>query len=413
MQSFGPFFERTEKRLAGWMSATAIILFIAAAHTVATRVTSPAMAKLPVGLAALGLLAILGWLGRSRRSAVEVAISALGVARGPELLIPGSSVEQALVSPARDGKGAILELRTHGSARSRRFETADVSVAREALRALGRDPSASAVRMRAKSRSFALSDNARAAVFGVVGILCVASFFVFGAMNGFVMGKAANLYPGLAVVLPFIILNSVPSSVMLGTDGLTTRWLGMERFVSYGEIVGIERDAGKLLGTRFGAARLRLASGKTFSVPFESGSIELESFIERIQGAVSAFRARSQGNAFDVTILARGARTHAEWVTHLRAVAHGAAAGLRIAAVDPERLFAVVADPSQPEVVRASAAIAMGRSLGGAERVRIQSIVSASASPRLRIALERACSDDADGAHLAEALAELEARAAH
>jgi len=62
----------------------------------------------------------------------------------------------------------------------------------------------------------------------------------------------------------------------------------------------------------------------------------------------------------------------------------------------------------QPEVVRASTVGALGRSLGDAERVRIQSIAQASASAKLRVAsIELVATTPME--LLAEALAELEA----
>jgi hypothetical protein len=404
MTSLGPFRERADKQLTGW-SFLVLLLAFAGAQAIATRITSASLSKLPAAIVGLGALGLFSWWHRRRHAPGDVMVSPRGVMRGDELLVPSAEVEQALVRPAPNGKTSILEVRTRRAAAPRRFETPDVNVAREALRALGRDPAVAAVTMRARSRTFAASSTEQAVLWASFVLVVVTSFFL-GAWTGHGDSKSVMFFYGLVGITPFIVLNNLGSTATVGTDGVTTRWLGMDRFVSHRDIVGVELEGGNLIGTRFRAVRLRLASGKTFSVAFAPGP-DADAFVERLSGALAAYRSRAR--PVDLSLLSRGTRSHAAWVDHLRAVAHGATAGPRTAVVDPDRLLAVVADPSQPEVVRASAAVAVGRSLGDGERVRVRAIAAASASPKLRVALEHASRDDADAADLAEALAELEA----
>jgi hypothetical protein len=133
--------------------------------------------------------------------------------------------------------------------------------------------------------------------------------------------------------------------------------------------------------------------------------------VRPIEGARAAFRSRT-GTTTLTAMLERGGRTADEWLAHLRDVASRRGA-YRESSLRDGDLVELAADPAAPEDARAAAALLLRSGAtddGEAARERIRVAASATASPRLRVALEAAA--DADDASAVEgAVAEL-ARAA-
>jgi hypothetical protein len=97
----------------------------------------------------------------------------------------------------------------------------------------------------------------------------------------------------------------------------------------------------------------------------------------------------------------------AGWLRELDAVQVGAEGSYRQAVVSDEVLWRVVQDASLDEKTRAGAAVALRKVLGDEGRARLRVVAEATASPRLRVALE-AASGGADG-EIADSLEELTA----
>ncbi len=100
-----------------------------------------------------------------------------------------------------------------------------------------------------------------------------------------------------------------------------------------------------------------------------------------------------------------------ERVRSLRCVGAGATGGHRNPALDEGRWLAPIEAPGATPDSRASAAIVLSV-VDGAHRSRILGAAKQVASPRLRIALERAADPDVDEAALVEALSAVQAESA-
>jgi hypothetical protein len=129
--------------------------------------------------------------------------------------------------------------------------------------------------------------------------------------------------------------------------------------------------------------------------------------LARIREAWQTHRARGPG-ADVATIVARGTRSLEEWKKAL-ATLESADAGYRQAALREEDLWRVVEDPRASEDARAAAALLLRKGLDEPGKARVRVAAEATASPKLRVALEASISDD-DAAALA-ALDEVEVKA--
>jgi hypothetical protein len=113
----------------------------------------------------------------------------------------------------------------------------------------------------------------------------------------------------------------------------------------------------------------------------------LQAMAARIRESLAAHR---QGGAPpDVAALvARGGRTAHAWLHALEAI-HDTRAAFRSAAVPEEQLWRIVENPSLDEATRAGAAVALRGQLDDEKKARLRVVAATSASPRLRVALER------------------------
>jgi hypothetical protein len=91
----------------------------------------------------------------------------------------------------------------------------------------------------------------------------------------------------------------------------------------------------------------------------------------------------------------------------LRAIGTGANADHRTAPISRDQLWQIVEHAGSRPSARAGAAIALAEGLDDAGRVRLQKAAGATASPKIRVAIEKAATSPSDE-ELREALAELE-----
>ncbi|NUP06843.1 MAG: hypothetical protein HOW73_12395 [Polyangiaceae bacterium] len=221
--------------------------------------------------------------------------------------------------------------------------------------------------------------------------------------------------PGLRVALlaaggasaVYLLLGAVKTRVRVGIDGISTRWLGRRRFYPFSTIERVCRyDAGRspnpIVGIELffhGGAQLQLPVGEA-----NEAELACSALYARVRQALAEFQSAREGARIEA--LARAGRDDRTWVDALRALGRGEGASHRRAAIPTDRLLTAALDPSAAPRDRACAAIAVGPSLTPDERVRVRESAEASASPKLRIAIERALNDD-EGVE--EALAALEA----
>jgi hypothetical protein len=237
--------------------------------------------------------------------------------------------------------------------------------------------------------------------------LVLASTILFPEdMNGF---KPIGI--ALTIVMVLLFINyAAESRVTVGSDGVRTRWFGMQRFVPWDQVRSIAQSHrlwfGVGLGLRsYNTVDLALANDETFSVAVDSER-DATTFSQEMHKRLGAHR-RSQLGA-EVGTLERGDRSHQEWIAHLRSVGDGSIGSHRTAAPTPERLLALASSSALPDALRVGAAVAAIGGTRDRERTRIREVASSLASPKLRIALERAADPATSDAMLAEELAELE-----
>jgi hypothetical protein len=209
-----------------------------------------------------------------------------------------------------------------------------------------------------------------------------------------------------------LVLTSAPCTVRVGTDGLVMSWLGRERFVPYRAVREVKTDW-KLRGAndRDGVTVV-LTDGDTVPLSTGNASSGLSGALARRIDAARTAHALEHPTPPVVAALARGARTPGQWVTALRQVGSGATAGARTAAVPLDVLLTLVEDCAAPAIERVSAAVAALPYADDETRRRIRVAADSSASPKLRVALDRIEREQADEAAIAETLVELEDEAA-
>ncbi len=242
-----------------------------------------------------------------------------------------------------------------------------------------------------------------------------------GIVLGAVLGGIAAVLVGVALfsatgdfgaAFPLITIAFIVAGIQLsqakvhvGTDGLLVTRVGRKTFVPFSEIERIDVEGGVLLQiVRHGGRPLRVGFSGNSPASREAGG----ALLRRIEDARATFD-RGEPGARVAAQLERGRRSTRDWVTGLRRLVE--AGQYREAAALPDRLYRIVEDPSQPEAARAGAAVALGPVLDARGRARLRVAAKASASPRLRIALECASEKDAEVDALEEALASIEPEA--
>lgn len=288
-------------------------------------------------------------------------------------LVP--TAQGTLVRLERRGPRLPIVLRVHSEAEGRAL-----------LEALGFGATHAAAEMTIASALIGMSVPTQllvtlpAVALGVAGILTAAATLQQRA-GPWVFGI-------IALMLVWILgLAFAPTTVRVGTDGVVTRWLWRERFIPFSSIAELA-PYDEILGTkRQRGVRLRLHDGELVRLPTgqtDIGETEAARLYTRIQDAAAARRGEHVGPE----LLARGARPVADWVRALRAMGEGAST-LRASSMPLDALLGIVEDAAAREVDRASAALAALASKDEDARRRVRVAAETTASPKLRVALDR------------------------
>ncbi|MFO0760280.1 MAG: hypothetical protein U0359_27610 [Byssovorax sp.] len=352
------------------------------------------------------LIYVLRTRPRPRYAPVEVHADREALAVGEER-VPREALRDGLVVPARSDRGPQVVLRRKGAFKpSIRLAVHDRAEGRRLLRALGFDASQTVARFRAMSRAL----GERRHMFYALGgfFLGLAVFAATGVITATTHSAA---WIGLgAVPLAFGYIGMIasflaPTTIIAGADGLMIQWLFWKRFVRFGDILTVARyESGWGRSNRKGLTVV-LQSGEQITLPISQDAEAVAIVEERIQEAMETYRrGDAEGKA---ALVRRNGREIGEWVTQLRALGAGSNADLRTAPLPRDALFRIVESPTAEAADRAAAAVALGRDLDDEGKVRLRSAASATAAPKLRIAIEKAAGD-ADDEALREALAALE-----
>jgi hypothetical protein len=362
----------------------------------------------------MGIFGTLGllWAYRANKSPVKlgggISIGDAGVYHAGKLLAGRDELEAGFITPRPTG--VTVRLQRRGRRASLTIAVKDVEEGRALLRALGLDATQTAAELRAASDMFAWSLSKQ---------LVVMTTPIFAAVFT-IMGLAVVLgaSKALAVIVPLMLVTVftgvfglifTPTRVRIGVDGIATRWLGKDRFIPFSKMRGVQAYEERVGGKTYLGIALDLDDGERVKVPAgQKGftSMEPAELEERIREALTVHR--DGAGLVDERLLARGRRAVPEWIAALRALGAGANADLRTPPVPPEKLLRIAEDAAAAPLVRVGAAVAAAASAPDAKR-RVRLAAQTTASPKLRVALERVSADDATDESVAEALADLDA----
>ncbi|HEY4119788.1 MAG TPA: hypothetical protein VGM56_18100, partial [Byssovorax sp.] len=214
-----------------------------------------------------------------------------------------------------------------------------------------------------------------------------------------------------AMVVPLLVFLNLPGYVDLGKDGMLVDLRGPKRFVRFDDIEDARIFRQRSGGKTFVSVKVDLTSSAPLEVPLGEDQFGASDRADELAAAItSAVEASAKaGDGAYAAALERGDSTAAAWVARLRRMTASADAGPRDAPVPQDTLLRIVEDPRAAAVARASAAVALGAQLDPTARARVDAATSATAAPKLRIALEAAAS--ADDEAIATALEDVEREA--
>ena len=203
-----------------------------------------------------------------------------------------------------------------------------------------------------------------------------------GVVEACEIGAAAHLAgPWLAIALLAVYLALAVAirwafrvNLPVGDDGVHSKRRGKSVFLPYAELDRVDRvDDGLLLQVR----------GEPAIVLRRWGRAE-KHHVERVLARIAELRDASPKDA--QVLLARGARSVAEWVADLTALA--TERGYRAVHLPPDRLWSVAEDPSVEPEERAAAALILRSSLDEQGKARLRVAAAACASPTTRQTLK-------------------------
>ncbi|MFO0588309.1 MAG: hypothetical protein U0441_12245 [Polyangiaceae bacterium] len=340
----------------------------------------------------------------------KLLADAKGVWFEGRLIAQRDQIDSGFVLPRPDGK-LFVRLRRKGARLPVEVRVADREEGRGLLRALGLDASQSVAQFRLPSSAFA--DPAARKKFMVRFGVVLGGLAFTAAMFARTLPAVAPFFPFLMalVALSTAVTAMIPTKLRVGADGLQISWMRRQRFLAYGDITHIDPYEEPGMGkNRWAGLVVSLKSGEKVHLPIiaKQSSLRDQVYVihERISEAIDTW-SRGDGVA-DAALVRRSGREASDWVRALRSIGSGANADARTAPVLPEKLWRIVEDPAAPPDARAGAAVALGQTADEDARTRLRAAASATAAPKLRIAIETAAREGADDA-LVTALAELEA----
>lgn len=223
------------------------------------------------------------------------------------------------------------------------------------------------------------------------------------------------------VIPPFVLFALamvLPRTLIVGTDGIVVRRLGVTRFLPLDGVVDVVVDESELFMTsQLAIVRLLDAQGNSRGQilvdqkkqgPMQEGihaevDARAQALAERIRSAIALRRAAAE--PFDRSSLSRAGRDAVDWVTHLAGLLSRTSTFRDQGPPTEAALLAIVEDAASPPIDRAAAAAALSRAAPSIRR-RVRVAAEAIAAPKLRVAFEAASEGETE--RLAEALADLE-----
>ena len=224
-------------------------------------------------------------------------------------------------------------------------------------------------------------------VLGSLLAIAIPWFLLLGEAGLFTLPALAMLALVAAGLLGYL-----RGRLVVGSDGFTTTWLGVNGFVPYRDVLSVERKA-SLAGSQLDAL-VRFHSGKkTRYRVLETPNTEEERHAEVLAliGHLSEAAQRAAylgGVRVDVpALVARGGRSERDWLAAINMIVRGRGQQYRVAALSAELLADVTTDPTAAADSRLGAAAALVRIGEEPARVKVRVAAEGCADPELRSAL--------------------------
>ncbi len=357
------------------------------------------------------------WFGRVARKpskeSGELRATKNGVYLRGERLIAKKEIASAVLWPGR-GAGAFVRISRQGVGVPIDLQVPSADEGRALIRALGFSASQTASELSISAPSV---DNMKSRIRG--SWLGGACFFggIIGAVaagsNHLPLVATLSVFLGLMTHATMLLRLFRPAKVRVGADGVFVSWLWRKQFIPIQDIVRAETVEAEPWATMVPyLVRIHLTNGESVDLVGKLGRTSAwgkynqfarmgaDVVVERINEAVAE---RGQGSssalAFDDGILARGERAVGEWVAALRGLKDKMQT-FRDAAGQTdvfERLWQILEDVQAAPARRAAAAVALSPHLDDEGRERLRVAAQATATPKLRVALEAAADDDDAG----------------
>ncbi len=348
---------------------------------------------------------------RPSRESGELRATKNGVYWRGQRLIAMKDIKTAVLWPGR-GKGAYVRIERHGLGAATVLQVKDADAGRKLLRVLGFDATQDATPLTIAAPSLAnMKSRVRGTWLGgatMLGGVVAAAFMAHGGL-----GALAG-FAGLAGVLfhvTMVLRLFRQGKVVVGADGVYTSWFGHKQFIPIRDIVRAEVVIGDTWATMYPilvrihthgepidlVAKLARTSGFGTATFQQYARMQAEVVAERINEAI---KGRGEGGssalAWSDDVLARGERALGEWVEALRGIKERIQT-FRTAAGEGDvfaRLWEILEDAQASATKRAAAAVALSPHLDDHGRERLRIAAQATATPKLRVALEAAADDD-------------------
>jgi hypothetical protein len=307
-----------------------------------------------------------------------------------QVVIGSHRIERsAIVSAHREQDVAHIELRD-GTLHQLRASSAEVEALVEAL-GFGAGKSV----LRYVVGGYASVATQRLATLATVAMVTLASPLVAGLLFSIVLAVFAHrqdeITSALVLALPAIVATSMAVKLFRATRRVPV-YVGAEAVRVHGRIFPLSQAR-----VRTSDRRIAIASALD-EVVIDCASSREASTLER---AIEDARHGRSRTVVDTTPLARAGDDVDAWKSRLIALLD---VGAYRATIHADELAQVAEDPSSPAELRVAAALALSTlSEHAPQRTRVRSAIEAVASPKLRLALERAETGELD----AEAIEEL------
>lgn len=328
-------------------------------------------------LSGAAFMLTLGWPARLRG---VLGADRTGISLDGATVIQASRLRQAV---RISGSGSTLVRVSRRYAWHADIELAFPPDADDLLEALAQDSGNTTATFAAwRDERRPLGALAVAAVLGLLGVGLVAV-----GVRGVILGIFIPLLVGLATFV------SRSSTLIVGADGvLVRRPLLSPRFYPYRDLHQFAREGADIVVSPVGARPTRYSLGSP--VKRFGGEAPAVACMARI--AETQARCLAGDSPVDLAdVLAPAERDASTWRKGLDAIL-GSPTTYRTSSVPVARLWAALVDPTQPEAVRAGAAVALRPSLDDEGKGRLRVAAASCASESLRKVFLAAEADDED-----------------